>query len=204
MAGTADQTDRAVTDTGVAATSPSRTSPHGLRNRAARLSWGMVQSTLFRLSPRPMHAWRNLLLRAFGADLHPTARVYPMARVWGPWNLSMGAGATIADHVDCYCVDRITIGERTVISQYTYLCGATHDHTLRHRPLTPMPIVIGSDAWVAADVFVAPGVTVGDETVVGARSGVFTDLPARSICMGTPAKKVSDRAYRDGPEGGDA
>lgn len=188
------------------ATDPARTSPHGVGNRFARVAWGAVQGTLFRFSPRPLHAWRNLLLRAFGADLHPTARVYPRARVWGPWNLTMHAGATIADDVDCYCVDRITIGERTVVSQYSYLCGATHDFTLRDRPLTPMPITIGADVWIAADVFVAPGVEIGDETVVGARSGVFSNLPARAICMGTPARKTRERIYREGspPEGGDA
>lgn len=188
-----------------AATAPAKASPHGLGNRIARASWGVVQATLFRCSPRIAHGWRNLLLRAFGADLHPTARVYPRARVWGPWNLTMGERATIADDVDCYCVDRITIGARTVISQYSYLCGASHDFELRSRPLTPAPITIGSDVWLAADVFVAPGVSIGDETIVGARSSVFGDLPAKMVCFGTPAKPVKDRTYRDEPsEGGDA
>jgi putative colanic acid biosynthesis acetyltransferase WcaF len=175
------------------------TSPHTAGNRFARASWGIVQATLFRLSPRPAHAWRNRLLRTFGAHIHPTARVYPRARVWAPWNLTMGPHATIADDVDVYCVDRITIGERSVVSQYTYLCGATHDHTLRSRPLVPMPITIGTGVWVAADVFVGPGVSIGDDTVVGARSGVFSDLPARKICTGTPAKPVRERTFRDDP-----
>lgn len=113
----------------------------------------------------------------------------------------MGPYATIADDVDVYCVDRVTIGESSVISQYTYLCGATHDHTLRSRPLTPMPISIGAGVWVAADVFVGPGVTIGDGTVVGARSSVFTDLPPMKICTGTPAKPVRDRTFRDEPSG---
>lgn len=176
------------------ATAPhATTSPHSARNRLARASWGVVQATLFRFSPRPAHAWRNTLLRAFGAHLHPTARVYPRARIWGPWNLTMGPHSTIADDVDVYCVERITIGERSVVSQYSYLCGATHDHTLRSRPLVPMPITIGSGVWIAADVFVGPGVTIGDDTVVGARSSVLTDLPAWKICVGTPAKPVRDR-----------
>ncbi|MFK7883346.1 MAG: putative colanic acid biosynthesis acetyltransferase [Phycisphaerales bacterium] len=178
-------------------TRPAKASPHGFGNRLARAAWGVVQATLFRHSPRIAHGWRNLLLRTFGANLHPSARVYPRARVWGPWNLTMGERATIADDVDCYCVDRITIGERTVISQYSYLCGASHDFELRSRPLTPMPITIGSDVWIAADVFVAPGVSIGDETVVGARSSVFNDLPACMVCLGTPAKPVRERTYRD-------
>ena len=174
-------------------------SPHSLKNRIMRVVWGIVQSTIFRLSPRPLHAWRNMLLRLFGADLHPSARVYPRATIWAPWNLTMGARATIADDVDCYCVERITLGERVVISQYSYLCGATHDFELRNRPLIPMPITIGAGTWIAADVFVAPGVTIGEESVVGARSSVFTDLPDWKVCVGSPAKPIRDRVMKDDP-----
>jgi putative colanic acid biosynthesis acetyltransferase WcaF len=158
--------------------------------------WGFVAATLFRHSPRPFHRWRNLLLRCFGASLHPTARVYPGARVWGPWNLVMAERATLADDVDCYCVERITIGARSTVSQYTHLCGATHDHEDPSFPLIPRPIVIGADCWIAAGCFVAPGVTIADGVVVGARSGVFKDLPAWTVCTGTPAQARGPRKLK--------
>ena len=175
-------------------------SPHSFKHRFLRFLWAIVQSTLFRLSPRPCHRWRNLLLRLFGADLHPTSRIYPRAKVWAPWNLKMGARATIADDVDCYAVDRITLEERVVVSQYSYLCGATHDFERTARPLIPMPITIGAGTWIAADVFVAPGVTIGKESVVGARSSVFSDLPDWKVCVGSPAKPIRDRTMKDNPE----
>lgn len=181
-------------------TPPVTKSPHSFKHKLLRLLWAIVQSTLFRLSPRPCHRWRNLLLRLFGADLHPTARIYPRAKVWAPWNLTMGPRATIADDVDCYAVERITLEERVVVSQYTYLCGATHDFELSARPLIPMPITIGQGTWIAADVFVAPGVTIGKESVVGARSSVFTDLPDWKVCIGSPAKPVRDRTMKDQPD----
>jgi len=171
-------------------------SPHSLKNRILRVFWGLVWSTCFRTSPRPFHAWRRLLLSMFGADLHPRARVYPRVRVWAPWNLSMDAYATIADDVDCYCVERISIGARSTISQYSYLCGATHDHEDASLPLIPKPIRIGADVWVAADVFVAPGVTIHDGVVVGARSSVFGELPEWTVCVGTPAKPTGERRIR--------
>jgi len=171
--------------------------PHSASNQLARLAWGLVQATLFRLSPRPFHAWRTMLLRLFGARLHPTARVYPRCRVWGPWNLTMGGRATLADDVDCYCVAPVTIGARTTISQYSYLCAATHDFEDRTFPLRPMPITIGEDCWLAADVFVGPGVRIADGVVVGARSSVLSDLPAWKVCAGTPAKPVRDRVMRE-------
>lgn len=177
-------------------------SPHSARNRLARALWGVVQATLFRMSPRPLHRWRNLLLRAFGADLHPSARVYPGARVWAPWNLSMGPLATIADDVDVYCVDRISIGERTTVSQYSYLCGATHDFEDERFPLQPKPITIGRHVWIAADCFIGPGVTVPDGAVVGARSGVFGTLEPWTVHAGTPARPVRERRHplRPAPE----
>lgn len=177
---------------------PSRHSPHGLAHRFARLAWGLVYTFAFRPSPRNLHRWRNWLLRLFGAELHPTARVYPRARCWAPWNLSMDANACIGNDVDIYCVASITIGANATVSQYSYLCGATHDYEDVEHPLVPKPITIESRCWIAADVFVAPGVTIGQGTVVGARSSVFSDLPPWVIASGSPAKPVRDRKLGPG------
>ncbi|MEM0983851.1 MAG: putative colanic acid biosynthesis acetyltransferase [Planctomycetota bacterium] len=175
-----------------------RDAPHSVGNRLARSLWGLVQATLFRLSPRPLHVWRCALLKLFGADITWKSRIYPAARIWAPWRLTMGDHATLADFVDCYNVGGVTIGENTTISQYAHLCGATHDETDPAFPLIPKPIAIGKQAWIAADVFVAPGVTIGDGTVVGARSSVFKDLPAWKVCIGTPAEPKKDRRLNDG------
>lgn len=171
-------------------------SPHSLSNRLRRVAWGLVQATIFRWVPRPMHAMRARILRLFGARVSLKARVCPRARIWGPWNLVMGDYATLADDVDCYCVDTIEIGAHTTVSQYAYLCGATHDHEDRRFTLRPMPIRIGPSCWIAADVFVGPGVTIGEGTVVGARSSVFHDLPPWKVCVGTPAEPVKDRVIK--------
>jgi putative colanic acid biosynthesis acetyltransferase WcaF len=60
-------------------------------------------------------------------------------------------------------------------------------------PLQAAPIHIGENVWVAADVYVGPGVTIGDFSVVGARSVVTGDLPAHMICLGHPCRPVKDR-----------
>ena len=100
-------------DTPTQLSTESKPHPHSVRNRAARVLWGLTQATLFRWSPRPLYPWRALLVRLFGADVPMSARISPRARIWGPWNLSMGERATIGDDVDCYCVARVTIGART-------------------------------------------------------------------------------------------
>lgn len=141
-----------------------------------------------------------MLLRLFGANVSWNARVFPKARVWAPWNLEMGDYAMLGDDVDCYCVGRIVIGAHSVVSQYSYLCGATHDHEEPTRPLVKGDIVIGEQAWIAADVFVAPNVTIGEGAVVGARSSVFRDLPAWTVCAGSPARPLKPRTLRQGDE----
>jgi putative colanic acid biosynthesis acetyltransferase WcaF len=166
---------------------------HSLANQLGRVLWGAAWLLLFRPSPRPLHRWRNVLLRLFGASLHPTAVIYPSARIWAPWNLTMGKHSCLANDVICYCLNRIVVGDHSVVSQYTHLCGGSHDYTKPDLPLITAPIVIEDQVWIAADVFIAPGVTIGQGTVVGARSNVFGDLPAWKVCAGSPAKPIKDR-----------
>lgn len=177
---------------------PEFSSPHSRGNRLGRAAWGVVWLVLFRPSPRPLHRWRILLLRAFGARAAWCARVYPRARVWAPWNLTLDRRATIADDVEVYNVAPVRLGEHSTVSQYSYLCAATHEFEEVRHPLVARPITIGRRCWLAADVFVAPGVTIADGTVVGARSGVFEDLPPWSVAAGTPARVLRPRKL--GPE----
>jgi putative colanic acid biosynthesis acetyltransferase WcaF len=164
--------------------------------KLARLAWGLCQRSLFRFSPTPLFGWRNLLLRAFGARLGRGVHVYPSARVWAPWNLEMGEHSCLGPWVDCYNVAPVRLGPHATVSQYSYLCGATHDHEHRGHRLLPGPISLGHGAWVAADVFVGPNVGIGEGAVVGARASVFSDIPAWTVAVGNPAKPVKRRKLR--------
>jgi len=84
-----------------------------------------------------------------------------------------------------------------VISQKSYLCAASHDYDKEDFPIWSKKITIEDECWLATDVYVAPGVTVGKGTVVGARSSVFKDLPAGKVCMGSPARAIRDRIFND-------
>jgi putative colanic acid biosynthesis acetyltransferase WcaF len=170
-------------------------------NRLLRVVWGMTWRFLYRPSPRILHGWRCWLLRRFGARIGHGARPYPRARIWAPWNLSMGAHSCMADDVDCYAVARIEIGEYATVSQYSYLCAATHDFRDAALPLMVAPICIGAEVWVAADVFVGPGVTIGEGAVVGARSTVLRDVESWSVQAGSPVRRIGERprTARRGP-----
>jgi putative colanic acid biosynthesis acetyltransferase WcaF len=165
----------------------------GLGLRIGRVIWGLVWFFLFQPSPYPLHAWRRMLLRLFGADIASEVHVYPSVRVWAPWNLSMAEGSSLGPWVDCYCVDKIELGAWAVVSQRTYLCSATHDIRSPKFELKTAPIRIGPQAWVAAEAFVGPGVTIGEGAVVAARAVAVKSVAPWTVVAGTPAKEIAKR-----------
>jgi putative colanic acid biosynthesis acetyltransferase WcaF len=170
--------------------------PHPLRHRMARVLWGIVWHSLFRPSPRVLHGWRRFLLRLFGAELGRGAKVYPRAKIYLPANLRLDDFTCIADDVDCYCVAPIHVRAHTTVSQYSYLCTASHDYEDPRMPLTTAGITIGHSAWVCADAFIGPGVDIGDGAVVGARACVMRSVEPWTIVAGNPAKLVKPRVLR--------
>jgi len=166
-----------------------------LSNKFARVAWQIVWLFLYRPSPRLLHPWRCLLLRLFGAHLGKAVHPYPSARIWAPWNLEMGDHSCLSEEVDCYCVEKIRIGAHTTVSQYSFLCTASHDYTKEAMPLVAAPITLGERVWITADVFVGPGVTIGDGAVVTTRSSVFTDLPSWMVARGNPAVPIRARLF---------
>lgn len=105
----------------------------------------------------------------------------------------MGDYSALSQDVDCYCVDKIVIGKHCTISQYSFLCTGSHDYESPGHPLITAPIIIEDGVWIAADAFIAPGVTIGTHAVVGARSSVFKDIPSRTVVAGNPARLLKKR-----------
>lgn len=108
----------------------------------------------------------------------------------------MGDHSCLSEQVDCYCVDKIKIGAYATVSQYSFLCTASHDYSDPQMPLTTAPITIGQRAWITADVFVAPGVCIGDGAVVTARSSVFSDVESWTVAAGNPAVPIKPRLLK--------
>ena len=142
-----------------------------------------------------MHTFRARLLRLFGANISVPSQVviFPTVKVTYPWRLTLAPRAMVGRRVTVYNLGHITIERGANISQNTHLCAGTHDFTRWDMPLMTGPIVIGPNAWVGADVFVGPGVTIGELCVVGARSVVIRSLPSFKICVGQPCRPIKDR-----------
>ena len=150
------------------------------------MTWWFVQAIAFPVSLHNFNNFRCWLLRLFGAKIGQGVVIRPTARFTYPWKISIGDYSWIGDDVVFYSIDRIEIGSHTVISQKSYLCTASHDFRDPNFSTTTSPIRIGNGAWIATDCFVAPGVTIGANTVIGARSSVFRDIPQRQVAWGSP------------------
>lgn len=164
-----------------------------LRYRILRLLWILSWAVLASWTPHPLQPLRRLLLRIFGAEIHPTAMVRGSVRIWWPANLSVGAHASLGPGVICYNVAPVRVEDFAIVSQRAHLCTATHDVDDAGFPLTSRPIVIGRKAWIAAEAFVGPGVTVGEGSVLGARGVAARHLEGWTIHAGNPARPVRAR-----------
>ncbi len=162
-------------------------------NRLKRLCWNTVYVLFFRPSPRPFHSWRSFLLRSFGAKLGSRVHVYPKTRIWAPWNLDLGDECCLADDVNCYSMALVKLGSRAIVSQGASLCTGSHDYRSPNFQLISSPIEIGEGAWVCAEAFIGPGVSIGKECVVGARAVVVKDMPPGMVCAGNPARPIKPR-----------
>jgi putative colanic acid biosynthesis acetyltransferase WcaF len=172
--------------------------PPGFRGRSSVYTqmWWIVQSTLFGLSPQALFGWRRWLLRLFGARIGKGVFIRPSARITYPWKLKIGDHCHIGDDVVLYSLGEIEIGDCAVISQRSYICTGSHDYTSPTFDLYAKKIFIEPEVWVATDVFVGPGVRIGNGAVVGARSSVFSDVPPGVIVVGTPARFIGLRTMK--------
>jgi acetyltransferase-like isoleucine patch superfamily enzyme len=89
----------------------------------------------------------------------------------------------------------ISIGSDTLIGAYCYIISANHQFTMPDVPVRMQgyegwPITIGRNAWLGAHVIVLPGVTIGDNAVVGAGSVVTASIPTEEIWAGVPARRI--------------
>ena len=163
------------------------------KNRMGRLIWNVISAIFFRFSPNFLHGFRRFLLRSFGAQVGKGVHVYPRVKIWAPWNVVLLDECGIANGAILYSQGKITVGQRAVVSQGVHLCAGTHDYNDPGFRLITMPIVIGDQAWVAAEAFIHPGVEIGQGCVIGARSVVTKSMPAWMICAGHPCKPLKER-----------
>jgi maltose O-acetyltransferase len=134
---------------------------------------------------------RDRLLRSLLGDVGDGVVVKPTFRCDYGSPITIGAGTFV--NYDCVMLDvaPITIGSACQIATRVQLLTAAH--TVDPGPRRSgweyaRPIAVGDNVWLGGGVIVCPGVTIGDDTVVGAGSVVTRDLPPGVVAYGAPAK----------------
>ncbi len=147
----------------------------------------------FSLGNRPFHAWRAMLLRAFGATLGPDCHFYPGSKVWAPWNLFCADHVAAGDGVEIYNPSPMHFDSHVILSQDCYLCGATHDYNDPAFPLVSYRMHFEQYAWICARASVGPGVHVGEGAVLGLGAIATRDLKPWTVYGGNPAVALRER-----------
>lgn len=129
------------------------------------------------------------LLGAFGAgsEIRP-----PLYCDYG-YQLRVGARTFVNFGLVALDVAPITIGDDVQIGPRVQLLTPTHPTEAEPRRAkweAARPIVIGDNVWLGGGAIVLPGVTIGEDTVVGAGTVVTRDLPAAVVAVGNPARVV--------------
>lgn len=134
---------------------------------------------------------RELLAELIGRPVDESVALFP------PFYSDFGRNITLGKRVfinsGCRFQDQggITIGDDCLVGHNAVLATLNHDlDPARRADMHPAPITIGRNVWIGANATVLPGVTIGDDAVVGAGSVVTKDVPPGAVVVGTPARVV--------------
>lgn len=128
------------------------------------------------------------------------------AFIEAPFNCDYGSNTRIGRNfyanMDCIFLDvaPITIGDNVFFGPRVSLYTPYHpiDAEVRAAQMEgALPITIGSDVWFGGNVVVCPGVTIGDDVVIGAGSVVAKDIPSHSVAVGNPCHVVREIGQQD-------
>ncbi len=163
------------------------------RPKAIEACWYLCKIAFF-LSAFPWPSrWRTFVLRTFGARIGKGVYIKPRVNIHFPWKLDIGDHALVGEEAFILNFEPVRIGAHACVSQRAFLCTGNHDFRDYRMSYRNRPITIGAGAWIGAQVFVGPGVTVGEEAVATAGSVVLKDLPPGMVCSGNPCLPVKAR-----------
>ena len=152
-------------------------------------------------TPRKYQQEREAMLPKLFAEVGENCYIEsPYFANWGGHHVHLGknvyanAGLKLVDDT------HIFIGDYTMLGPNVVLATAGHpiDPELRQKGLQyNLPVHIGKNCWLGAGVIVMPGVTIGDNTVIGAGSVVTKDIPSGVVAVGNPCKVLREVGEHD-------
>ncbi len=163
--------------------------------------WLCLRGAVFERSSMPWYALRRGILNWFGGSVGTGTVIKPSTMITFPWRLEIGNDTWIGEGAWLLNLAQISIGNNVCISQRAFVCTGTHNWSTDNFDLVTKPIVIKDGAWICAGVIVAPGVTIGENTVITAGSIVSDDMPPNMVCSGNPCVPVKPRGCQSEGDG---
>lgn len=146
-------------------------------------------------------AKRQALLKDMLAQMGENCYIEPPFYAnWGGKHVHLGKNVYANFHLTCVDDTHVYIGDYTMIGPNVTLATAGHPilPVLREKNYQyNMPVHIGKCCWIGAGVIVLPGVTIGDNTVIGAGSVVTKDIPANVVAVGNPCRVLRPIGEKD-------
>lgn len=124
----------------------------------------------------------------------------PLHANWGCHNVHFGKGIYCNSNLTLVDDGHIYIGDHTMIAPNVVIATAGHPilPILReHNYVYCQDVHIGNNVWLGSNVIVLPGVTIGDNTVIGAGRVVDKDIPCNVVAYGVPCKVIRDISEKD-------
>lgn len=152
------------------------------------------------LTPAEDYKKEALMKEMFGSVGEGCYIETPFRANWGGKHVFLGDyvyanfNLTLVDDANIYIGDHVMIGPNVTIAT------ANHpiDPELRARGLQyNREVHIGKNAWIGANTLIVPGVTIGENTVIGGGSVVTKDIPAGVVAMGSPCKVLREIGEHD-------
>lgn len=139
---------------------------------------------------------RSELLKMMFAEIGEDCYVEPpLHSNWGGKHVHFGKGVYANFNLTLVDDTHIYVGDYTMLGPNVVLATAGHPILPELRPFAyqyNMPIHIGRNCWLGAGVIVLPGVTIGENSVIGAGSVVNKDIPANVVAVGNPCKVLRE------------
>jgi putative colanic acid biosynthesis acetyltransferase WcaF len=176
---------------------PIQTTPFSLKLKLKSRIWDFINVSLYRYSPFCFRRFRVMLVNLFGGNIDKRCSLNRKSKISHPWNLTMGYLSSIGENTWIYCLDKISIGDKCCIGNDVYLLTGSHDINKPTFDLITKPIVIKNNSWVATGSYILPGITIGNNCVVAAKSLVNKSVEDNSIVGGNPAKFIKKRIIKD-------
>lgn len=166
-------------------------------SKVKEIIWYLCKIIFF-LSAFPWpNSLKRKLLKMFGAVVGEGVVIKPRVNIHFPWKLKLGDHCWLGEECWLLNFEPLDIGDHCCVSQRAFLCGGNHNYKEEDFRYKNGPITLKKGAWVGANVFVAPGVTIGEYCVVTAGAIVVTDLPDALICKGNPCVPGGPRFRSD-------